>query len=370
MNRSVIWTSLVTTILLCSIHAFGQMTKAEAEAAARKAVSDIYAKKGVEAASCIYKGSDGSYNYTTPAEGTKTTTPQHTCPSTTESIVHSGEHEGTMSSMDLNNPLKSGIPSTAVNNGSNGGHITYDPREKTLTITDVKNQTIKNYEKNCDQLVPENGYDGWENTAAYLKGDAKANAHWGACVEGIVKVCDTISGICEEKEVMSAKNREKKMKKAESERKATEAEERLRQQQQLDEQRKNKDVKKSDKKESDKKKNSKDHESTTDSKPSRDVSIDFSVMESCLNQQISIVRSILNSGEKATDAQVSKLNSLVNKYKSEKTSIQSKINGISDSAKRAEALSRFNAIESRKQSVLVPLRQEAAQRHLFQNGSL
>lgn len=227
--------------------------------------------------------------------------------------------------------------------------------------------------------------DDIENMLKVLEGngDKHGKGLFKEVLEALSECSENTAGAFSEgKKVCVTDKLKKELKKKKAAENSDEAE-RLRQQQLAEQRKKSKAQQKKSDKKSNKvstKEKPKQTQSTQPKKttptttqpnnPAQTVSIDFSTMESCLDQQISIVRGILNSGEKATDAQVSKLNSLVNQYKSEKVNIQSKINSISNSSERSAAQSKFNTIENRKKSVLVPLRQQAASSHLFQNGSL
>ena len=97
------------------------------------------------------------------------------------------------------------------------------------------------------------------------------------------------------------------------------------------------------------------------------ATVDFSRLNSLISQQVSFVRGILSSGEKATSAQHAQFNSLNNQYVSEFNRLKAQIATISDPTKKSQYYSQLASINSRISSELDPLLAQGQSRGLFVN---
>lgn len=191
-------------------------------------------------------------------------------------------------------------------------------------------------------------------------------------LDSLMKFGETLEEGFEFREDLRADRRERKAREqAERERKA--AEEELRRQQQPAEERKKaqSEQKKTDKKaekKSSKTKPSKTEPTPQPGKPSNATdSIDFSHLNSLISQQVSLVRGILSSGEKATAEQRSRFNSLNSQYASEFNRLKAQIGNISDPTIRNQYYSQLASINSRMSSEVDPLLAQGQSRGLFKN---
>lgn len=193
-------------------------------------------------------------------------------------------------------------------------------------------------------------------------------------LRSLADLLETGEDIAEVRQDMREKRHERKAKEqAERERKAAEEAERLRQQQ-LEEQRKKKDSqKKTSEKKSDKKQDVK--KDVKKAEPPKDsptpapatADIDFSKLNSLISQQVSFLRGIISSGQKATSAQHSQFNSLNNQYVSEFNRLKAQIGNISDPTIRNQYYSQLASINSRMSSEVDPLLAQGQSRGLFKN---
>lgn len=417
--KSRVFIVLQLTALFFSLPCLSE-SWSDAKKSAKESTKNVFSKNNDdnEVLTCIY-GDNGNYKTITPKPNKSSSSHVNaTCPPDTKGLDHNGWHQwgGNVdaSIADYSDANKNKVIVTAQNLGDKGGSATYNPHDNSLTITDAKDQSAKNYVDYCNQ--PSGQFNNrWEETAAGLRGDSGVNSHNAACIlDSTLRFCNTATGLCDTWKITETKNGEiKAIKKPKQkladvekmEEKAIQREEKKESQKKNSDKKSNQvSTKKSKQTQSTQSKKttknttqpnnlaqtqstqpkktttnttqpnnpaqtqSSQPENTTPTKtkpnnPAQTVSIDFSTMESCLEQQISIVRGLLNSGEEATYEQISKFNSLMNQYNSEKANIQNKINSISNSSERSAAQNKFNDIESRKKSVLFPLCQQGARSH-------
>lgn len=133
-------------------------------------------------------------------------------PPDTKGIDHNGWHQAggnvVTSIADYSGANKNKKIVIAQNLGDKGGSATYNPHDNSLTITDAKDQSAKNYVDYCNQ--PSGQFNNrWEETAAGLRGDSGVNSHNAACIRNsTLRFCNTVTGLCDTWKITETKNGE------------------------------------------------------------------------------------------------------------------------------------------------------------------
>lgn len=323
--------------------------------AKQKAIDNVrgqYDKTGSEAISCVYS-KDGKYQVSPVSLGDDGKVPVPTTPDGWKKLfcAHDGPHqtekgkEGVvgMSNQDMKVGKEEGIQIAAVNSEDRGGVSVYDPETDSICIAEASDQTQDKINQECK--------DDYVTTLDYVSGASNEGGGKMACLLTTSEIVEKVGDcLAIGKEIKSKNKMKAQQKKAERERKVAEEAERLHLQQ-IEAQRK-KGQKKSDKKQ-DVTKDEPQNETPTPAPTTADV--DFSTLNSLISQQVSLLRGIIASGQKATSAQQSQFNSLNSQYAAEFDRLKAQIGNISDAAIRNQYYSQLASINSRMNSEVDPL---------------